>query len=263
MTRPLARSELIAWARLARTPRIGPMTFARMIARFKTAGAALDALPRVSHGKLEAPGADATERELDGLEKIGARLLASCEPDYPALLAKVDPPPPVIAVRGKLALTKERTVALVGGREASAAGLKLAETIASELGALGFVVVSGLARGIDGAAHRASLETGTIAVLAGGLDQPYPPQNLKLHDRIAEEGLVVSEAPLGTVARARDFPRRNHIISGLSLGVVVIEAAVRSGSLITARAAAEQGREVMAAPGSPLDIRAKGGNALI
>lgn len=264
MSRPLARSELIAWARLARTPRVGPMTFHRLIARFRTASAALDELPRFARGEPLVPPKQASiERELDALERLGARLTASCEPDYPALLKHVDPPPPVLAMRGRVELAAERTIALVGAREASAAGLKLAETMAMELGANDFVVVSGLARGVDAAAHRASLETGTIAVLAGGLDQPYPPQNLALHDRIVEQGLVVSEAPLGAVARARDFPRRNHIISGASLGVVVIEAALRSGSLITARTAAEQNREVMAAPGSPLDARARGSNALI
>ncbi|MGE0828928.1 MAG: DNA-processing protein DprA [Hyphomonadaceae bacterium] len=260
MTRPLARSELIAWARLARTPRVGPITFHRIVARFGNAAAALEAAPRWA---LQPPPADAIERELDALEAMGARLVAACEPDYPDLLKRLDPCPPVIAARGRLELASGRTIAMVGAREASAAGLKLAETIAGDLGAMGFVVVSGLARGVDAAAHRASLGTGTIAVLAGGLDQPYPPQNLALHERIVRDGLVIAEAPLGAVARARDFPRRNHIVSGLSLGVVVIEAALRSGSLITARAAAEQGREVMAAPGSPLDARSRGGNQLI
>jgi DNA processing protein len=264
MTRPLARSELIDWARLARTPRVGPMTFQRLIGRFRTAAAALEALPRLSKtSPLIPPTRDDVEAELDALERMNARLIASCEPDYPDLLKRVDTPPPVIAARGRLSLAAQRTVAIVGAREASAAGLKLARTVAADLGAMGFVIVSGLARGVDAAAHAASLETGTVAVLAGGLDHPYPPQNLALHERIALEGLVVSEAPLGAVARARDFPRRNHIISGVSLGVVVIEAALRSGSLITARAAAEQNREVMAAPGSPLDPRSRGGNALI
>lgn len=264
MSRPLARAELVAWARLARTPRIGPISFHRLIARFRTPAAALEALPRLARGEPLAPArASDVERELDRLEAIGARLVASCEPDYPPLLKQIDPPPPVIAARGRLDLAHRRTVALVGAREASAAGLTLARDIARDLGAMDFVIVSGLARGVDAAAHRASLETGTIAVLAGGLDNPYPPQNLALHEEIAAQGLVLSEAPLGAIARARDFPRRNHIISGLSLGVVVIEAALRSGSLITARAAAEQNRDVMAAPGSPLDPRARGANALI
>ncbi len=263
MNRPLTRGELIDWTRLARTPRIGPLTFQRLISRFGAPAAALEALPRLSHGAFTPPDAGRIEREMEALARLGARLVAACEPDYPTLLRSVDPPPPVISLRGDISLAAKRTVALVGAREASGAGLKLAQTIAHDLGAMGFVVVSGLARGVDAAAHAAALETGTIAVLAGGLDQPYPPQNLDLHTRIVGRGLVVSEAPLGAVARARDFPRRNHIISGLSLGVVVIEAAVRSGSLITARAAADQGREVMAAPASPLDPRGRGGNALI
>ncbi len=262
MTRPLARPERIAWARLARTPRIGPLTFHRLIARYKGADAALEALPRLGRD-LVPPSPDKIARELDALAQMGAELICSCEPDYPALLAALDAPPPMIAARGNIALFKRPSIALVGAREASAAGAMLAAQFAQELGRDGFVIVSGLARGIDAAAHRASLKTGTIAVLAGGLDQPYPPQNLALHEEIIAQGCVVAEAPLGSVARARDFPRRNHIISGLARGVVVIEAALRSGSLITARAAAEQGRDVMAAPGSPLDPRARGGNALI
>lgn len=200
---------------------------------------------------------------MDALEKLGARLIASCEPDYPPLLAQLDAPPPVLSVRGDAKLMARPTIAIVGAREASGAGLMLAERIAADLGDAGFVVVSGLARGMDAAAHRGALNFGTVAVLAGGLDHPYPPQNLKLHEEICARGAVVSEAPLGAVARARDFPRRNSIISGVSRAVVVIEAALRSGSLITARAAADQGRDVMAAPGSPLDPRARGANALI
>ncbi len=262
MSRPLARSERVAWARLARTPRIGPLSFHRLIARFGGAAAALERLPTLNRD-VAPPEAARIEDEIDALAEMGAELLCSCEPDYPPLLAALDAPPPAIAARGNARLAHRPTVAIVGAREASAAGLLLAERFAQDLGEAGFVVVSGLARGIDGAAHRASLKTGTIAVLAGGLDKPYPPQNRALHDEIAEKGLVIAEAPLGAVARARDFPRRNHVVSGLSRGVVVIEAALRSGSLITARAAAEQGRDVMAAPGSPLDARARGANALI
>jgi DNA processing protein len=194
---------------------------------------------------------------------MGARLIACCEPDFPPLLAQLAAPPPLLAVRGDVSLLHKPSVAIVGSREGSAAALMLAERLAADLGAAGFAVVSGLARGVDAAAHKGALQTGTIAVLAGGLDHPYPPQNLKLHDMICERGAVVSEAPLGMVARARDFPRRNSIIAGLSRGVVVIEAALRSGSLITARAAADQGRDVMAVPGSPLDPRARGSNQLI
>jgi|CXWL01.1.fsa_nt_gi DNA processing protein len=261
MNRTLARPEKIAWARLARTPRIGPVTFHQLLRKFRTPAAALDNLPGLA--ALAPPSADRVAQELDALEAIGARLIACCEPDYPPLLNELDAPPPMIAVRGDAKLLAKPTIALVGAREGSAAGLMLAERIAADLGEAGIVVVSGLARGIDAAAHKGALATGTAAVLAGGLDQPYPPQNYKLHDAICQRGVVVSEAPFGTVARARDFPRRNNIISGLSRAVVVIEAALRSGSLITARAAADQGRDVMAAPGSPLDPRARGSNALI
>ncbi len=261
MNRTLSRPERIAWARLARTQRVGALTFHRLLARFKTASAALDALPRISD--LAPPPVDRIERELDGVEKLNARLVASCEPDYPPLLAQLDAPPPLIAIRGDAAWLKKPTIALVGSREGSAAALMFTERLAAELGAAGFTVVSGLARGVDAAAHKGTLATGTVAVLAGGLDHPYPPQNLKLHEAICERGAVIAEAPLGTIARARDFPRRNAIISGVSRGVVVIEAALRSGSLITARAAADQGRDVMAVPGSPLDARARGSNALI
>ena len=227
MTRTLSRPERIAWTRLARTPRIGPLTFHRLIGRFRTAAAALEALPRISN--IAAAPEERAQAELERVEALGARLIASCEPDYPPLLAQLDAPPPLLAVRGEAGVT----------------------------------VVSGMARGVDAAAHKGGLATGTAAVLAGGLDHPYPPQNLTLHEQICARGVVVSEAPLGNAPRARDFPRRNSIISGLSRAVVIIEAALRSGSLITARAAADQGRDVMAAPGSPLDPRARGSNALI
>ncbi|MBS0385854.1 MAG: DNA-protecting protein DprA [Proteobacteria bacterium] len=261
MSRTLSRPERIAWARLARTPRVGPLTFHRLIEQFKSAAAALEALPRVSDAKPPAEARIADE--LDALEAMGAQLLASCEPAYPPLLAQLDAPPPLLAVRGDARVLARPAIALIGAREGSAAALMLAQQIAADLGAAGFVVVSGMARGVDAAAHKGALPTGTAAVLAGGLDHPYPPQNLKLHEAIIEHGAVVSEAPLGAVARARDFPRRNSIISGLSRAVVVIEAALRSGSLITARAAGDQGRDVMAVPGSPLDPRARGSNALI
>lgn len=261
MSRTLSRPERIAWARLARTPRVGPLTFAQLISRFRTASAALEALPRVS--KLTAPPEEHVATEIESVEALGARLIASCEPDYPPLLAQLDAPPPLIAVRGDAKWLKRPAIAIVGSREGSGAALMFAERLAADLGEAGFTIVSGLARGVDAAAHKGALATGTAAVLAGGLDHPYPPQNLKLHEAICEKGAVVTEAPFGTVARARDFPRRNSIISGLSRAVVIIEAALRSGSLITARAAADQGRDVMAAPGSPLDPRARGSNALI
>jgi DNA processing protein len=261
MKRTLAHSELLAWAQFARTPRVGALTFHRLLGRFGSARAALEALPRISN--LKAPPADAIEREIEALANIGARLVASCEPDYPPLLAELDTPPPVLAVRGDVSILRRPGLAIVGAREGSAAALLFAEKLATDLGEAGFVIASGLARGVDAAAHKGALASGTIAVLAGGLDKPYPPQNLRLHQVICEQGAVVSEAPLGAVARARDFPRRNSIISGLSRAVIVIEAALRSGSLITARAAADQGRDVMAVPGSPLDPRARGSNALI
>ena len=261
MTRTLSRPERIAWVRLARTPRIGPLTFHRLIARFRTASAALEALPRVSN--LIATTEERAATEIDGVEALGARLVASCEPDYPPLLAQLDAPPPLLAIRGDPDWLKRPTIAIVGSREGSASALMFAERIAAELGEAGFTIVSGLARGVDASAHKGALNTGTVGVLAGGLDHPYPPQNLKLHEALCTRGAVVSEAPLGSIARARDFPRRNSIISGVSRAVVIIEAALRSGSLITARAAADQGRDVMAAPGSPLDPRARGSNALI
>jgi DNA processing protein len=264
MARLLGLAQRVSWMRLARTPRIGPLTFHRLIAKFGDADAALDALPRLARGvRLEPPDARDIEQELAALAAIDAQALASCETLYPALLASLEAPPPVLCVRGRIELLSRPAIALVGARDASAAGARLAGDLARELGAAGYVIVSGMARGIDAAAHAAALGTGTIAVLAGGLDKPYPPQNEALHERICREGCVVSEAPLGLAARARDFPRRNHVISGLAQGVVVVEAAQRSGSLITARAAGEQGREVMAAPGSPLDPRARGANALI
>jgi len=262
VNRTLARSERIAWARLARTPRVGPVTFHGLVARFGAPAAALADLAR-RPGAPAPPSERVIEAELDALESIGAQLLASCEPAYPALLKQLSAPPPILAVRGDAKLLSQPTVAIVGAREASAAARLFAERLAADLGGAGYVVVSGLARGVDAAAHHGALASGTAAVLAGGLDRPYPPQNLDLHEAIAAGGAVVSEAPMGFSARARDFPRRNHVISGLSRGVVVIEAALRSGSLITARAAADQGRDVMAAPGGPLDPRARGANSLI
>ncbi len=212
---------------------------------------------------LTAPPDDRAHAEIEGVEAPGARLIACCEPDYPPLLAQLNAPPPLIAIRGDPNWLKKPTVAIVGSREGSGSALMFAERLAIDLGAPGYTAVSGLARGVDAAADRGASPTGTVGVLAGGLDHPYPPQNQKLHDAMCERGAVITEAPLGSVPRARDFPRRNSIISGVSRGVVIVEAALRSGSLITARAAADQGRDVMAAPGSPLDPRARGSNALI
>ena len=263
----LSYSERCDWLRLARTPRIGPVSFARLITRFGSAEAAIDALPGLARTRRlprpAIPPRAAAEAELDAIDRAGVRLLAACESDYPHALACIPAAPPVILARGRLDLAVKPCCAMVGARNASAAGLRFSREIAHGLGGAGAVIVSGLARGIDGAAHAGSLETGTIAVLAGGLDYIYPPEHYELHHAIAQQGLLISEVPLGTAPTARDFPRRNRLISGLSLGVLVVEAAVKSGSLITARFAAEQGREVMAVPGSPLDPRARGGNQLL
>ncbi len=261
-------AERLAWLRLARTERVGPVAFRHLIERFGTAGQALLALPRLAQrgGSSHAPVIAPVERiaaEIEAGERLGARLILSCEDGYPELLAEVDPPPPVIWTLGDTALLSRPTVAVVGARIASAAGQRFARALAVDLGQAGYVVVSGMARGIDAAAHDGALATGTAAVLAGGVDEVYPPEHRDLYARIAERGCVVSEREVGRKAQARDFPRRNRLISGLSQGVVVVEAEVRSGSLITARLAAEQGRDVFAVPGSPLDPRARGTNDLI
>ncbi len=265
--RELSFAERADWLRLARTSGVGPVTFRELIDRFGSAGAALDTLPRLaSRGgktKFTAVPREQAEAELDHHDRIGARLLCACEPDFPKALAALDPPPPVLSVMGPLDPDARPACAIVGSRGASGVGLRFAGSLARDLGERGVTVVSGLARGIDGAAHAGALETGTVAALAGGIATIYPPEHAELHAAIARQGLLVSESPPGYNPSARDFPRRNRLISGLSLGVVVIEAAERSGSLITARYALEQGREVMAVPGSPLDPRAKGANRLL
>jgi DNA processing protein len=263
----LSDADRVAWLRLARSEGIGPVTFYGLLARFGTPAAALTALPDLfaKTGRKQGRIATATQVE-DEIAKtlaIGGQILCACEPQYSLPLAALTPPPPVITVRGHVNLLAKPTLGLVGARNASAAGLRMGRELAAGLGKAGFVVASGLARGIDGAVHQASLTTGTIAVLAGGVDYIYPPEHDRLHAQIAEQGLLVSESPLYAAVHARDFPRRNRIISGLSLGIVVVEAEAKSGSLITARMAAEQGREVMAVPGSPLDPRAAGSNSLI
>jgi len=263
----LSSAERIHWLRLARTPNVGPVSFARVLERFGSAAAALDALPRLAkRGGGDAPKPPAESdirRELDALAAIGGHMLASCEPEYPAGLAALDAPPPVLMALGHTHLLARDMVAMVGARNASALGRKLANTMAADLGDEGLIVASGMARGIDTAAHEGALKTGTCAVLAGGVDVVYPPENAALYARIRSEGVVLSEMPLGQPPQARHFPRRNRIISGLSRGVVIVEAAQGSGSLITANYALEQGREVFAVPGSPLDPRAKGTNRLI
>nr|WP_193660703.1 DNA-processing protein DprA [Brucella intermedia] len=207
---------------------------------------------------------DDAERELETIDRAGARLVGMGEPDYPPQLKNCEAPPPLVTIKGNAAVFNKPPVAIVGSRNASVIGARFTERLANDLGEAGFAVISGLARGIDAAAHRASLKTGTVAVLAGGLDRPYPPENLPLYRAIPEEGgVLISEMPMGAEPRSRDFPRRNRIIAGLSLGLIVVEAAERSGSLISARMAGDMGRTVFAVPGSPLDPRARGTNLLL
>ncbi|MFG1479073.1 DNA-processing protein DprA [Xanthobacter sp. V4C-4] len=264
----LGPEQRLDWLRLIRTENVGPRTFRTLINQFGGAAAALEALPTLARrgGRLlppRTPTRAEAEDEMAALARGKARLVALGEDDYPAALRTLDDAPPLIAVRGSGAVLRRPMVAIVGARNASAAGRTFAQRLARGLGAAGWVVASGLARGIDAAAHEASLDTGTVGVFAGGLARPYPPENLKLIESVAETGAVLSEMPLTWEPRARDFPRRNRLVSGMALGVVVVEAAERSGSLITARLAAEQGREVFAVPGSPLDPRAGGTNRLI
>jgi DNA processing protein len=266
--RVLSDAERRDWLRLVRTPTIGPLTFQKLLERFGTATAAVEALPdlarRAARGRrIELPPLARIEDEIASTQVLGARLVASCEPDYPKLLRALDPPPPMLTLLGRPETARPEAVSIVGARNASAAGRKIARDMAGELGRSGLAVISGLALGIDGEAHTASLATGTVAVLGGGIDHIYPPQHERLYREIAERGLILSESPVGYAARGQDFPRRNRIVTGLARGTVVVEAAERSGSLISARMAAEQGREVMAVPGSPLDPRAAGTNRLI
>ncbi len=260
--------------RLARTEGVGPITYRRLLARYGGAAAALAALPELARAGGRAtpprvPEPAAIRRELDQLHRLGARLLLLGEADYPALLATLDDAPAALAVLGDVAALAARAVAVVGSRNASINGQRLAESLSADLAGAGVVVVSGLARGIDAAAHLGALSARgvggrTVACVAGGLDQPYPPENAPLQARIAAEGgAVVGEAPWGTAPQARHFPRRNRVIAGLSLGVVVVEAALRSGSLTTARMAQDANRELFAVPGSPLDPRCRGANGLI
>mgnify|MGYP001765219861 CR=1 FL=1 len=258
-----------AWLRLIRSENVGPVTFRELVNHFGSARAALDALPDLARrggarARIRIASEAEVAREIAMAAGMGARFVAMGEADYPAHLLTIEGPPPLLAVKGGPGVCRRHGVAIVGARNASLAGRKMATLMGRGLGEAGFVVVSGLARGIDAAAHEASLDTGTIAVFAGGLDRLYPPEHEGLAARIVESGgALVSEMPFGWEPRARDFPRRNRLISGIALGVVVIEAAARSGSLHTARFAAEQGREVFAVPGSPLDPRAEGTNDLI
>jgi DNA processing protein len=264
----LTPAEQLSWLRLARTESVGPVTFAQLIRRYASATDALAAIPELARRggrsrSLRIPTPSEAESELAAGERLGARLIAACEPDFPPLLSAIDPPPPLIWTRGRAELLARPGVAVVGARIASAAGQRFARDLAREVGANGYPIVSGMARGVDAAAHQGALASGTVAVLGGGVDDVYPPEHQALYAQLVEQGCVVSESPPGARAQARDFPRRNRLISGLSLAVVVVEAELRSGSLITARLAGEQGREVLAVPGSPLDPRAKGTNDLI
>ena len=262
----LTDAQRLDWLRLIRSETIGPRTFRGLVNRYGGAGAALRALPDLARSRgrpLKVCTPAEAEREMEAARRRGLRLIALGEPDYPPSLQAIDTAPPLIMARGEVASLARPMAAIVGSRNASAAGLRVADLVARELGRAGFVVVSGLARGIDARAHAAALDTGTVAVLAGGHDRVYPAENEPLLERLLERGAALSEMPLGWEPRGRDFPRRNRLVSGLSLGVVVVEAARRSGSLITARFALEQGREVLAVPGSPLDPRAEGPNELI
>jgi DNA processing protein len=264
--RPLTERERLDWLHLARVEGLGPRGFQAILRKAGSAGEALHLLADESARpgrRLVLPPRNDVEAEFSRASRLGVRFLALPDPDYPALMRQVEGPPPVLSVKGRVELLVQPAVALVGARNASALGRKMAAMLARGLSEAGYVVVSGLARGIDTEAHRASLRGGTIAVLAGGIERPYPPENGALFDEIAETGLVLSEMRLSQSPRGQDFPRRNRLISALSLGVVVVEAARRSGSLITARNAGEQGREVLAVPGSPLDPRCEGTNDLL
>lgn len=265
---PQNDDERLARLRLIRSENVGPVTFRHLLLRFGSAGRALDALPDLAargglKRKIALCSAQAAETELKAARKAGAHLLFLGATDYPAPLAALEDAPPVLFATGHLHLMTKPTVAMVGARNASAAGRRMAATLAKDLGAAGYVIASGLARGIDGVAHAAAVPTGTVAVLAGGLNVVYPPEHQGLYDEIATQGVLLAEAPWGTEPQARHFPRRNRIISGIAQGVVVVEASLRSGSLITAQFAATQGREVLAVPGSPLDPRSAGANRLI
>ena len=265
----LSDRQRLAWLRLIRTQNVGPASFRDLINRFGSAETALEMLPElmISGGlnrMVRIPSVAEAEAEMEAARKAGARFVGIGEPDYPPLLKAIDHPPPLLAMKGEGAVFDLPMVAIVGARNASLAGIKMARTLGAELGRDGYGIVSGLARGIDAAAHQGSLSTGTVGVLAGGLNMPYPPENIDLMHEICERGgAIISEMPFGWQPRARDFPRRNRLVAGASFGLVVVEAAKRSGSLISARLAGEMGRLVFAVPGSPLDPRAGGTNGLI
>ncbi len=266
--RQLSDQERLDWYRLANSENVGAVTFQQLLQQFGSASAALEALPDLSargglRRALKICGRDKAEAEIAKASAAGARYVTLDESDYPALLREAPAPPPLLCIKGDAPMANRPCLAIVGARNASAVGLSFTRRIASELAEAGFVIVSGLARGIDAAAHQASLKTGTIAVVAGGIDHFYPPEHEKLQRAIGESGLLVSEMPCATVPREKSFPRRNRIIAGMALGTIVVEAALRSGSLTTARFANEAGRDVFAVPGSPLDPRCEGTNGLI
>ena len=264
---PLNAAQRLACLRLIRSDNVGPVTFRELINHFGGAEPALAALPELSRRggrqSIRICPEPQARAELEAADRIGAHPLFTIEPGYPPALAALDAPPPLLYVKGDLAHLTRPMVAIVGARNGSAAGQKLARMFAARIGRAGYVIASGLARGIDAAAHEAAIEHGTVAVLAGGVDNIYPPEHAELQRRIGERGCLISENAPGFVPRAQDFPRRNRIISGISLGVLIVEAARRSGTLITARAAADQGRVVFAVPGHPLDPRSEGTNRLI
>jgi DNA processing protein len=261
----LSQDEAFARIRLLRSPHVGPVTYLHLLQRFGNAITALEGLPDLGKrgGRSYRPiASEKIEQEVVATRKAGAKYLFHDSPDYPALLRELESAPPILTWRGDLSLAAEPCVAIVGARNASAAAIKLSREFGAGLAAEGFAVVSGLARGIDGAAHEGSLPS-TIGVIASGIDIAYPPQHEALQQRIASEGLLLAEQPPGTEPRGSHFPSRNRIIAGLAAGTIVVEAAPKSGSLITARLAGEAGREVMAIPGSPLDARSQGCNQLI
>ena len=265
----LSDRQRLAWLRLIRTQNVGPASFRDLINRFGSAETALEMLPELMlsgglNRLVRIPSTAEAEAEMEAADKAGARFVGIGEPGYPPLLKTMDHPPPLLAMKGEAAVFDLPAAAIVGARNASLAGIKMARTLAAELGGEGYAIISGLARGIDTAAHQGSLSTGTIGVLAGGLDRPYPPENTDLIEEICDHGgAVITEMPFGWQPRAQDFPRRNRLVAAGALGLVVVEAAKRSGSLISARLAGEMGRLVFAVPGSPLDPRAGGTNGLI
>ncbi|MFK7839589.1 MAG: DNA-processing protein DprA [Bdellovibrionales bacterium] len=267
-SKPLPDLEKLNWLRLFRTENVGPITFYKLIDRYGSAGQALEALPELAakggrKKPLIAPRISDIESEYEALRQFGGDIITASCAEYPELLKHCDDAPPVLSYMGDLSLLSKSCVAIVGARNASLNGRKMTENLAGQLGTKHQVVVSGLARGIDTAAHKGALANGTIAVVAGGLNVLYPQENTQLFHDICEQGLILAESPFGTSPQARHFPKRNRIVSGLSRATIVVEATQRSGSLITARLAGEQGRDVMAVPGSPLDPRAQGPNHLI